>query len=407
MMALLITTLMPLFLMPQASASWSPLVQSVDLAISAMDSVLPSFGGGFSGGFTDGTYGYIVPYKDATMPYSNATTFHSKVVRFSLLTFGDVKVLDVATKDAGLKGFRGGFTDGTYGYLVPYKNEAGYHGKVVRFSLQTFGDVQVLDVATTDADFKGFRGGFTDGTYGYMVPHKRRSSCHGKIARFSLQTFSDIQVLDMAAADADLKGFRGGFTDGTYGYLVPFKNGRYRSGAGHHGKIARFNLRTFGDVQVLDVAATGAGLTGFRDGFSDGTYGYLVPFKNGAGYHGNVVRFSLQTFGDVRVLDVSTTDANLKGFVGSFTDGTYGYLMAYKNGAGYLGKVARFSLRTFGDVQVLNVDETDAGLRGFRGGFTDGTYAYLVPYKNSKLARFRVAKTTLTSSTGTTSMIRP
>jgi len=395
-MAPLVAALMPLFLMPHASqASWLPQEQ-IDVATAAMDTGLH----GFSGGFTYGTYGYLVPYK-------NATAFHSKVVRFSLVTFGDVQVLDLATTDASLKGFRGGFTDGTYGYLVPFQNEAGYHGKVARFSLRTFSDVQVLDVAAIDADLKGFRGAFTDGTYGYIVPHKRRSLCNGKIARFSLRTFGDVQVLDLAAKDASLQGFRGSFTDGTYGYLVPYKNGLYLAGAGHYGKVARFSLQTFGDVQVLDLANTDAGLKGFRDGFTDGTYGYLVPFKNGDGYHGKVARFSLLTFGDVHVLDMATTDADLIGFAGSFTDGVYGYLVAYKNGAGYLGKVARFSLQTFGDNQVLDLAKTDAGLSGFRGGFTDGTYAYLVPYKNTKVARFRVAKTMLTNSTRKTSLILP
>jgi len=393
-----ITALITLFLIPQASqGSWSPTAQSFDLATAARNAGLQ---GGFSGGFTDGTYGYLVPYK-------NATAFHSKVARFSLLTFSGVQFLDVATTDAGLKGFRGGFTDGTYGYLVPYQNEAGYHGKVTRFSLRTFNEVKVLDMATTDADLKGFRGGFMDGTYGYVVLHKRRSSFQGKVARFSLRTFNDVQVLDVSATSADLKGFRGGFTDGTYGYLVPFKNGLYKKGAGHHGKVARFSLQTFDDVQVLDVATKDTSLKGFRDGFTDGTYGYLVPFKNGAGYHGKVVRFSLQTFGDIQVLDTTTTDADLKGFLGSFTDGNYGYLVAYRNEAGYLGKVARFSLLTFSDVHVLDVAKTDVSFQGFRGGFANGPYAYLVPYINARVARFRVVKTTLTSSTWTTSMMRP
>jgi len=118
-------------------------------------------------------------------------------------------------------------------------------------------------------------------------------------------------------------------------------------------------------------------------------------FKNRGGYHGNIVRFSLRTFGDVQVLNLTTMDASLKGLTGVFTDGAYGYLMAYKNRTGYLGKVARFSLRTFGDVQVLDVDETDVGLKGFRAGFTDGIYAYLVPYKNSRIPRFQVGKTKL------------
>jgi len=393
-MALLIAALMLAFLTPEASqASWSPPVQSFDLATAAGSS-----SGGFCGGFTDGTYGYLVPYRDANVPYWNASGFHSKVVRFNLLAFGDFQVLDVATTDASLQGFRGGFTDGTYGYLVPYKNEAGYHGKVTRFNLQSFGDVQVLDVSTKDTDLTGFRGGFSDGTYGYILPHTKRYTYPRKIVRFSLRTFGDVQVLDTAMKDPDLKGFRGGFTDGTYGYLVPYKNGQYRNGAGHHGKVARFSLQNFSDVQVLDVAAKDPGLAGFRDGFSDGTYGYLVAFKNRGGYHGDVVRFSLRTFSDVQVLDLTAVDPSLVGLSGAFTDGGYGYVMAYKNRTDYLGKVARFSLRTFGDVEVLDVDETDAGLKGFRAGFTDGLYAYLVPYKNSRIPRFQVSKTKLTSS---------
>ena len=39
-----------------------------------------------------------------------------------------MSVLDLTTVDAALKGFRGGFTDGTYGYLVP--NYVGKFGRV-------------------------------------------------------------------------------------------------------------------------------------------------------------------------------------------------------------------------------------------------------------------------------------
>ena len=39
--------------------------------------------------------------------------------------------------------------------------------------------------------------------------------------------------------DANLKGFNGGFTDGTYGYFVPNSNGVY------HGNVARVDLTDF------------------------------------------------------------------------------------------------------------------------------------------------------------------
>ena len=37
--------------------------------------------------------------------------------------------------------------------------------------------------------------------------------------------FSNVAVLHLTATDSDRKGFEGGFSDGTYGYLVPYYNG--------------------------------------------------------------------------------------------------------------------------------------------------------------------------------------
>ena len=42
---------------------------------------------------------------------------------------------------------------------------------MVRWALASFGQVQVLDLAATDPNLKGFLGGFSDGTYGYVAPY--------------------------------------------------------------------------------------------------------------------------------------------------------------------------------------------------------------------------------------------
>lgn len=44
------------------------------------------------------------------------------------------------------------------------------------------------------------------------------------------------QSLDLAAFDPDLEGFQGGFSDGRYGYFVPYYNGVY------FGTVARIQL---------------------------------------------------------------------------------------------------------------------------------------------------------------------
>ena len=113
----------------------------------------------------------------------------------------------------------------------------------------------------------------------------------------------------------------GGFSDGSYGYLAPNLN----------GEVARFRLDVFNQVQVLDLTATDADLNGFQQGFSDGSYGYLAPNHNGARF-GKVAQFSRGVVSQVQVLDFTTTKPTLKGFMGASALG-HGYLAPNINGA--------------------------------------------------------------------------
>ena len=198
------------------------------------------------------------------------------------------------------------------------------------------GAPRVLDLTVTDPDLKGFNGGFTDGRYGYFVPNYNGST-FGKVARVDLSDFSSVTVLDLTVTDVDLKGFWGGFTDGRYGYFVPYNNGT------NFGKIARVDLSDFSSVTVLDLTVTDPDLKGFRGGFTDGRYGYFVPYYNGTVSIGKVARVDLSDFSSVDVLDMSLTDADLKGFLGGFTDGRYGYFVPNYNGSTF-GKVARIQM---------------------------------------------------------------
>jgi hypothetical protein len=305
-------------------------VSALDLTGTQLDGTADSDLVGFIGGFTDGTHGYLVPY------------FNGKVVRFQLSTFSSIEVLYIATHPHG--GFYGGFTDGLYGYLVPNAPTANNvkFGKVVRFALSSFSTYDELDLTAHDMELKGFMGGFTDGTHGYLVPNSgsdRPGGLYcGKVARFDLSTFSIVEALDLEATDSDLEGFESGFTDGTYGYMVPF-----HSNQGFSGKVARFLLSDFTTVEVLDLSLTDTELVGFRGGFTDGTYGYMVPNYNPVtGRSGKAARFELSSFSNVETFDLAAADTELKGFQGGFTDGNYGYMVPYESPAGKSGKVARF-----------------------------------------------------------------
>ena len=226
-----------------------------------------------------------------------------------------------------------------------------YFGKVVRVDLATFSQVQVLDLTATDPDLKGFYGGFASAGYGYFVPYRNKndndgsSDYFGKVVRVDLTTFSQVQVLDLTATDPDLKGFFGGFASGGYGYFVPYYNGNF------FGKVVRVDLATFSQVQVLDLTTTDPDLTGFWGGFASGDYGYLVPHNNNGGRSGKVARVDLATFSQAQVLDLTATDPHLKGFWGGFASDDYGYFVPFNNyngtgvaGDAYFGKVVRIEL---------------------------------------------------------------
>ena len=284
----------------------------------------------FLGGFTDGRYAYLVPSSNATAACT-FTRVDLTLANFSspvAATANGVTHLNVTANNAGAQGFAGGFMNGIYAYLVPYSNSvASYFGPLTRVDLNNFttSGVSYLYLNTGNTNAGGFFGGFTDGRYGYLVPNRNNTS--GIFTRVDLNNFttSGVSYLDVAAAGNTLaKGFRGGFTDGRYGYLVPLVNGSY------NGIVARVDLAKFdaSGVTYLDVSTGGNTLAkGFQGGFTDGRYAYLTPANNGSP-HGIFTRIDVNNFtaSGVSYLDVSIGNINAKSMIGAFTDGRYAYL---------------------------------------------------------------------------------
>jgi hypothetical protein len=88
--------------------------------------------------------------------------------------------------------------------------------------------VAVLDLTSTDAELKGFAGGFINGTYGYLMHHDNGDEQFGKVPRSQHTTTATTATttpaldatggfLGVAAAEAELKGFYSGFSDATCG----------------------------------------------------------------------------------------------------------------------------------------------------------------------------------------------
>ena len=370
------------------------LITPTILDLKTVDSSLQAF----FGGFTDSTYLYLAPTWD-----------RGNIARIALndFTASGVDVLDLTTIDSDLTGFYGGFSDGTYGYLTP-----NHASKIVRFALNDFSSsgVTVLDLSSIDSLLKGHAGGFYHGGYGYLAPNYHgdtsvNSGYNGKLVRFSVSDFttSGVTVLDLTTISAEYRGFSSIFTDGTYGYLST-----YASGPGTiYYNLLRFALNDFttSGVTAFSLSSVDSNARGFKASFTDGSYAYYVPYHIHGAQHGNFVRVSLADFSTtgVEILNLHSVDSTLGGFAGGFTDGTFAYIVGGYDGINAAGdsnyqsgKIVRIDLSDFttSGVKVLDLEDSDSTLAGFQGGVTDGTFGYAVPthasHSNGRLVRFPI-----------------
>jgi hypothetical protein len=378
----------------QPRALWTPSPLPTPDYVEWLDLMLSnsSFNEPYTGNYTTPTikarYAYFVPYH-------NGSDFHGKVVRVVADTnmFEDLdedgcsmQILNLTEIDTHYRGFNGGFVHKQHGYLVPFRhNETSFSGTLVRFDTNRFDNatVESLDLTRVDPRLRGFQGGHsTAGEDVYLFPylnsagpvygsgvsettwhghddqavdgdrsrlglfaeadytdplfypnhhlaHKAHSQLrphyHGMLVKVTpldapLFNESEVSFLDLTQVDDDLRGFSGGFQAGQYLYLVPYMTGKAEM-AGFSGKVARVDLNNFtpSGVSILDLTLTDLDLRGFVGGFAAGKYGYFVPYKNGQSASsvygpsrsitsGKVARVDLSDFSTVHVIDLPTSE---------------------------------------------------------------------------------------------------
>ncbi|KAF4137967.1 PAN domain [Phytophthora infestans] len=342
------------------------------------------------------------------IPYNNGTAYASKVLRIMALTFSSkapiVEILDLSAVDKSLKGFGSAFTYGSYGYLVPRKNENGLFGKLARFRTDIFtpSSVEVLDLAAINSRYVGFSSAITYGNQAYLVPFRRPltgdertmnlrefpASNSGLVVRVNLNTFRVSGSLDLALFHPDLCGFSGAVTVTHFAYFVPYMRVRQPDSeevSPYSGLVARVDLRDFTSVQFLDLTIVDTGLRGFMRGFAYRQYVFLVPHRwkffdpKGPTQSGKVARIDTNDFtpSGISFLDLTAAlrsqvpdfaDSDLRGFHGGVVSGKYGFFVPYFNGATFSGKVCRINLDKFDEVQTLDLTQLDSKLRGFSDG---------------------------------------
>ena len=359
---------------------------------------------GYDGAVFDGQYVYFAPLH-------NGAWYHGEVLRYDAAG-GFADRSSWASFDPGAggvgdnpDGYSGGVFDGRYVYFVPHRRSiTDFHSEVLRFDTQgPFDDTTswlTFDPANhgVSANAGGYSGGVFDGQYVYFVPNYNGSYDHGEVLRYDTAAdFTEAAAWDVydpgsQGVGDDPDGYAGAVFDGRYVYFVPFNNG-----SDWHGEVLRYDTaKDFSTVSswvTYDPGANGAGddADGYAGGVFDGRYVYFVPFHNGTGHHGEVLRYD--TEGDFSQASSWTAfDAgdhgvgdDPDGYVGGVFDGRYVYFAPDFNGSDFHGEVLRYDTQG-GFADASSWSTFDAQNHGpvthaasYYGGVFDGRHVYFVP----------------------------
>lgn len=256
-------------------------------------STLHSLARGFRRLFTSYPYVYLSP-GEFNVP-----------VRLDMENFGiDTAIaIDLDTVDSNLGGYSGGFTDGSWACFNPLRTFFGpvggirsklpvdsfhlrhyYHGRMLCINESGWlnpsnasAHVRYLDMSDMSPELRGYSDAIRVGRYAYLCPFGYdRGVYSGKLIRISLgmtdigvqldalaasrlPISSIVTVLDLALSNPSLLGFSSIFTSGQSIYLVPFRNSDEPSnGQRGHGNFVVINMNDFSlnGVSYIDLAAT-------------------------------------------------------------------------------------------------------------------------------------------------------
>ncbi len=327
---------------------------------------------------------------------------------YNPFTAANFSTFDVSTLFPGAKGFAGTAFDGKYMYFVPNSNGAS-DGIVTRYDTTGgFGSSaswETFDVSTVTATAKGFIGGAFDGRYVYFIPYNNGASYDGVIVRYDTQASGGFgasaswTTFDISTVNANARGFVTAAFDGRYLYLAPHYNAVVvGTNPGYHGITARYDTQadftTASSWETFDISTVNANAKGFLGAAFDGRYVYYAPYYNGTAYHGNVARFDTQDAGGFTsksawsTFNLQTVNGNEVGFYAMTFDGRYLYLGQHVNGAlatpAYGGFTARYDTQASFTTASSWVAYNAAAVGGvgFVGAAFDGQYVYMVPYYN-------------------------
>ncbi|MFA6049053.1 MAG: helicase HerA-like domain-containing protein [Candidatus Micrarchaeia archaeon] len=368
---------------------------------------------GFSGAAFDGRYLYFAPS-------NNGTRYHGNVLRYD--TQADFRTAGSwATYNANITsgsvnntvGFRGAVFDGRYVYFVPYNDNTGFNGKVLRYDTQadftTAGSWAAYDAGNTGGlSTKGYFGAVFDGRYVYFVPHSNASGLyHANVLRYDTQadftTAGSWAAYDANNTDAVpyTVGYAGGVFDGRYVYFVPNANGTAAANA--HARALRYDTQasftTSGSWNAYDAGSST--VRGYAGAAFDGRYVYFAPTSVGGSSVRTPLRYDTQasftTGGSWTSFDtISMSGSPCNGgtcidYAGAVFDGRYVHMIPNDTLAVYSNLLRIDTNATYGASAAQGLALSSPNMT-YSGGAFDGRYIYYAPQQGSTAARGNVLR---------------
>jgi hypothetical protein len=261
---------------------------------------------------------------------------------------------------------------------------------------------KTFDMTTLDAEAKGYAGAVFDGRYVYFAPFVQETKSNSRMVRYDTQGALDAagswKFFDASTVNASASGFWGAAFDGRYVYFVPQYTG---TSFASHGTVLRYDTQktfdTSGSWLTFDVSTLNANAKGFSAATFDGRYLYLAPAANDTAPHGYVARFDTQaTFNSGSswlLFNTGSLSTSAVGFSTATFDGRYVYFVPDENASGPHGNVVRYDTQlTFSQsgswARFDLATNVHAGAVGFWGATFDGRYIYLVPRDGTYAARY-------------------
>ena len=209
---------------------------------------------------------------------------------------------------------------------------------------------ETMDLTGLNANYIGFNGMCFDGKYIYLLSQFESDfSANRYLLRYdTTQSFATGNVAAVKLDDigANYYGYTNLCFDGRYIYLSPNSND-----SGAHGYFLRYDTTaafSTGNFSVYNLTSINANYKGYKGMCFDGRYIYLVPDNNGS-YHGNFLRYdttaAFNASASYEAMDLSSINALYVGYIGMIYADKYLYLIPHENNTNYHGNVLRIRIK--------------------------------------------------------------